>query len=69
MDGYGCMTTEQARFEMDKDEFEAWIQSRENSWELMDRCQLPFLIIALQGALRLPEPSRMSEGLTSTSIG
>ncbi len=26
MDTYGRMTTEQARFEMDADEFEAWIE-------------------------------------------
>lgn len=34
---YGHMTTEQARFEMDRDEFEAWTESRQTSWELMDR--------------------------------
>ncbi len=26
---YGHMTTEQARFEMDSDDFEAWMQYRE----------------------------------------
>ena len=36
MDGYGCMTTEQARQEMDRDEFEAFVSAkiarREMEW-------------------------------------